>query len=116
MNEEEKEVYQTLTDEKNAVYEELNDDFVLMLNGGLRGVELIKEEEVEEEEEGENAGVIVASGDDNTPIDNPLIPNYKEKMASVIAALDRQNELRKESELKGRKGAEVEKEISKIVN
>jgi hypothetical protein len=41
-------------------------------------------------------------------MDNPLIPNYKEKMAGIIALLDKQNELRKAAEEKGQKIHQVE--------
>jgi len=43
-----------------------------------------------------------------------MIPNYKEKMADVIAALDKQKELRKFNQEK--KDREVEKQAKEVVN
>jgi len=40
----------------------------------------------------DNAGVEVLKGDDEHEM---MIPNYKEKMADVIAMLDKQKEIRK---------------------
>jgi len=108
MNEDEKEVFEAMQDEANdEKFEEIEDDFVLMLNGGLPAIQLDEEEEKAEVDEAEddqivegpnknnNTGVMVVSDDGPMGgIENPLIPNYKEKMADIIALLDKQQEMR----------------------
>ena len=67
-----------------------------MLNEGKPALELAKEMEKPPilDPNHENAGVEVI---ENEPeMDHEMmIPNYKEKMADVIAMLDKQNEIRK---------------------
>ena len=68
---------------------------------------------------GENEGVIVI---EDKPGDQPtempgMIENYKEKMAGVIAMLDKQEEIRKDAISKGQmRSDEVEAKAKKAVN
>jgi hypothetical protein len=85
MNEEEKAVFGCLEDEKNVfagAYEELDDDFLLMLNDGQPALEQVKKEHPDHD----NAGVEVIEEEPEEENAHPMmIPNYKEKMADVIA-------------------------------
>ena len=95
MNPEERAVFDCMEDENNInaeTYEELDDDFILMLNEGKPALEKVTIQEQipvpkpEEEKAAEE-------------FDHPMmIPNYKEKMADVIAMLDKQNELRQNAQ------------------
>lgn len=95
MDEEEKAVFDCLEDEENVfnnAYDELEDDFILMMNGGKPALELIDQPPPDlDKPVGENEGVVVIEdkpGD--APVDMPgMIENYKEKMADVIAMLDK---------------------------
>ena len=90
MDEEEKAVFNCLEDEQNVfagAYEELDDDFLLMLNDGKPALEPVQREFGKPEKKDEVPEMM----DDN----EMMIPNYKERMAHVIAMLDKQNELRK---------------------
>jgi hypothetical protein len=65
-----------------------------------------------------NVGVFVVDDElqkEHGP-ENPLIPNYKEKMADIIALLDKQNEMRNAAENKGKRIHEVEKQVKQVVN
>ena len=68
MNEEEKAVFEVLQKEQGDEYQELDDDFILMLNGGIpSSKEEKKEEQIKEYEmpdKNNNAGVFVVSGTD----------------------------------------------------
>lgn len=44
MNEDEKEVFATMQEAEAQQYEEIDDDFILMLNGGVAALELTEEE------------------------------------------------------------------------
>jgi hypothetical protein len=101
MNEEEKAVFDCLEDEKNVfegAYEELDDDFLLMLNDGKPALEHINKPPPMLDPNHENAGVEVFDDkEESKEMDHPMmIPNYKEQMKDVIAMLDKQNELRKQ--------------------
>ena len=61
-----------------------------MLNGGLpASKEEEKDDQIKEKElpdKNNNAGVFVVSGTDGQDsLENPLIPDYKERMAGIIA-------------------------------
>lgn len=95
MNQEERAVFDCLEDENNINaenYEELDDDFLLMLNDGKPALEKVTIHEqipVQKPEEKKAA----------EEFEHPMmIPNYKEKMADVIAMLDKQNEIRKNAQ------------------
>jgi hypothetical protein len=86
MNVEEKAVFECLEDEQlvhEGAYEELDDDFILMLNDGKPAVELAKEMKPPPmlDPSHENAGVEIIEEAEH----EMMIPNYKEKMADVIA-------------------------------
>ena len=101
MNEEEKAVFDVLENEQQVGAgedDELGDDFVLMLNGGVPALELIEGDPSGPVNEAhDNQGVIVL---DEVLKDTPdgeglanhpgMLPNYKERMAGVIAMLDKQ--------------------------
>jgi hypothetical protein len=99
MNEEEKAVFNCLEDEKNVFegnYEELDDDFIMMLNDGKPALEQFGEIEKPPvlDPEHENAGVIIIEeekGEEGISggLMEHMIPNYKEKMADVIAMLEK---------------------------
>jgi len=112
MNEEEKAMYnvvdniniynhQDTTIGVDGTYEELDDDFILALNGGVPALELIDKDQLpvnNDESINDNIGVIhvddikpTESGDNN----EPGITNYKEKYADVIAMLEKQEEFKK---------------------
>ena len=99
MTVEEKAVFDCLEDDLNVIagaYDELDDDFLLMLNDGMPALEDIAKLQQPPmlDAEHENAGVVIIEDDENEV--NPLmIPNYKEQMAGVIAMLDKQQEIRK---------------------
>lgn len=100
MNDEEKAVFDCLQDEQNVfanAYDELEDDFIMMLNDGKPALEQIKEMEPPPmlDADHDNAGVVVLKDDEADLMEDMMIPNYKEKMADVIAMLDKQNEIRK---------------------
>ena len=91
MNEEEKAVFGCLEDEKNVfdgAYEEFDDDFMMMLNDGKPALELAKDMEKPPmlDPNHENAGVEIIQPEIEHEM---MIPNYKEKMADVIAMLDK---------------------------
>jgi hypothetical protein len=107
MDEDGKEVFRLLnpynvlaTDD--GEYAEIDDDFILMLNGGVAPSELIKEKKIDSSAY-DNKGVIhfdellkkagpeTGEGMSNDP---NMIDNYKERMADVIAMLDKQKEYR----------------------
>lgn len=91
-----------------------------MLNEGKPALELAKEMEKPPilDPNHENAGVEVI---ENEPeMDHEMmIPNYKEKMADVIAMLDKQNEIRKkiqQEKIDNKTAQKIEKEAMKAVN
>ena len=100
MTEEEKAVFECLEDEQNVfagAYDELDDDFLLALNDGKPALEQIEKLQppptLEQEHENANVEVLKAEGEQE---EHPMmIPNYKEKMADVIAMLDKQKDIRK---------------------
>ena len=85
MNDEEKAVFDCLEDEQlvhEGAYEELDDDFILMLNDGQPAIELAKEMKPPMlDPTHENAGVEVVKDEAH----EMMIPDYKERMADVIA-------------------------------
>lgn len=98
MTVEEKAVFDCLEDDVNVfkgAYEELDDDFLLMLNDGKPALELTNKPPPSlGVSNHENAGVeIIKEEDAEHPM---MLPNYKDRMADVIAMLDKQNDLRKE--------------------
>ena len=100
MNVEEKAVFDCLEDEKlvhEGAYEELDDDFILMLNDGKPALELASEMKPPPmlDANHDNAGVEVVK-DEDLEDHGMMIPNYKEKMADVIAMLDKQQDLRQQ--------------------
>ena len=110
MNEEEKAVFDCLEDDVNVfagAYDDLEEDFMLTLNGGQPALELITEMPKERHE---NEGIIVVE-----EVEHPMmIENYKERMADVIAMLAKQEEIRKEAVYYGKKVNESE--VKKAVN
>lgn len=122
MHEEEKALFDCMEDHENVfagAYEELEDDFVLMMNGGKPALELIKDQKLIDMDKPvhENEGVIVVDTKEDKGFEHPMmIENYKEKMADVIAMLDKQEEIRKDAISKGVKPQDVEKEAKKAVN
>jgi hypothetical protein len=105
MNEEERAVFDCLEDDVNVfagAYEDLEEDFMMTLNGGQPALELITEFPKEKHE---NEGLIIVEEDAQHPM---MIENYKEKMADVIAMLAKQEELRKEAVYFGKKVNESE--------
>ena len=129
MNDDEKEVFNLMEDELNIKEETgaIDDDFILMLNGGIPALEHVAAEKKRRANASgeDNTGVIVFS-DENAPPESVgehpmMIPNYKEKMAGVIALLEKQEEMRKQAQLAKeaknvKKEIEVEKELKKMVN
>lgn len=111
MNVEEKAVFDCLNDEQNVfadAYEELEDDFILMLNDGKPALEQINQINRAQilNDNHENAGVEIIQGEPEDGImAQNMIPNYKEKMKEVIAMLDKQTEIRKAAEGKTYKEA-----------
>jgi len=95
MHEEEKALFDCMEDHENVfagAYEELEDDFVLMMNGGKPALELIKDQKLIDMDKPvhENEGVIVVDTKEDKGFEHPMmIENYKEKMADVIAMLDK---------------------------
>ena len=90
MNAEEKAVFECMNDEINVfegAYEELEDDFINMLNDGKPALQFVdpappKPKEEEKEEEGNNDGPVGF-------FEENMLPDYKERMADVIAMLDK---------------------------
>jgi hypothetical protein len=106
MNDEEKAVFDCLEDTENVfanAYDELEEDFMLILNDGKPALELIDQVPVDlDKPVGENEGIIVVEDKPGEEGQMPgMIENYKEKMADVIAMLDRQEEIRKDAISKG---------------
>jgi len=65
-----------------GAYEELDDDFILMLNDGKPAIELAKEMKPPMlDATHENAGVEVVKDEDH----ELMIPDYKERMTDIIA-------------------------------
>jgi hypothetical protein len=86
-----------MEDEENVhigAYDELDDDFILMLNDGKPALELAKEMKPPPmlDHTHENAGVEILEPEAEEH--EMMIPNYKEKMADVIAMLNKQNDIR----------------------
>jgi hypothetical protein len=124
MNPEEKAVNDCLNDEINVfagAYDELEDDFIMMLNDGKPALELINSMPAPPmlDNQHENAGVQIIKeipGEEGS-MGGHMIPNYKEQMADVVAMLDKQKEIRKAAEGKTLKEAQAsEKEAVKAVN
>jgi hypothetical protein len=103
MNPEEKAVFECLEDDVNVfagAYDDLEDDFMMTLNGGQPALELINMPK----EKHENEGIIIVE-----EAEHPMmIENYKEKMADVIAMLAKQEDIRKEAVTLGKKVNESE--------
>ena len=122
MNEEEKAVFDCMEDEQNVhegAYEEFDDDFMMMLNDGKPALELAKEMKPPPilDPTHENAGVEIIEPE--VVEHEMMIPNYKEKMADVIAMLDKQNEIRKTMKIEKideKQAMKIEKEAIKAVN
>jgi hypothetical protein len=116
MHEEEKAIFDCMEDEVNVfadAYEELDDDFILQMNNGKPALELIHDAKYVDLDKPahENEGIIIVKDDpeNKNEIDHPMmIDNYKEKMADVIAMLDKQEEIRKDAINRGVKVKEVE--------
>lgn len=113
MTTEEKAVFDCLEDDKNVfdgAYEELDDDFLLMLNDGKPALEHVNKPPPMLDSNHENAGVEVLKADEEE--EHPMmIANYKDQMKDVIAMLDKQNELRKLGNTK-----QIESEAKQAVN
>ena len=79
-------------------YEELDDDFILALNGGVPALELIdKEPKTKHNTINDEAGMLI---EDLPPVagkddEGGMIDNYKERMADVIAQLEKQEDFKK---------------------
>jgi hypothetical protein len=83
MNEEEKAINDCMNDDLNVfegAYDELEDDFVLMLNEGKPALEQIKAMGPPPilNSQHENAGVEVLKEEDDGVMNSNMIPNYKE--------------------------------------
>jgi len=91
MTTEEKAVFDCLEDDKNVfdgAYEELDDDFLLMLNDGKPALEHVNKPPPMLDSNHENAGVEVLKADEEE--EHPMmIANYKDQMKDVIAMLDK---------------------------
>ena len=89
MNPDEREVFECLEDEVNVfngAYEELPDNFMELLNGGvIEEKPQLNYEEVEENKQ------IIRFDDKEDPMGSHpmMIENYKEKVADVVAMLDK---------------------------
>ena len=125
MNEEERAVFDCMEDEMNVfagAYEELDDDFLLALNDGkpaLEGMQPLKAPPtLTNDQDHDNAGVEVLKVEGEQEEHPMMIPNYKEKMADVIAMLDKQKDIRKDIiNIKSGKDANVlEREAKTVVN
>ena len=117
MTEEEKAVFDCLEDDVAVfagAYDDLQDDFMLMLNGGKPALELINNMPKPKHE---NDGIIIVEDEGPATAEHPMmIENYKEKMADVIAMLAKQQEIRDEAVAKGLKPKEVETEAKEAVD
>jgi hypothetical protein len=127
MNVEEKAVFECLEDEENVhvgAYEELEEDFMLMLNDGKPALEIARKMDPPPvlDSTHENAGVIVLKddgGDDGEGeglMGENMIPNYKEKMTDVIAMLDKQKEIRQQFQENRKEAKNQEEEAIQAVN
>jgi len=119
MTEEEKEVFAEMdkVSDKDREEVEIEDDFIMMLNGGKPAFDIA----ARERRGGENADIIVVDNlkDEEHPtdgVDSHMIPNYKEKMKDVIAALEKQEQLREAGKAKGRRDLDIDKEVKAVVN
>lgn len=110
MDEEEKAVFNCLEDDQNVfagAYEELDDDFLLMLNDGKPALEPVRREFLQPQKEEQPP---------EYDEDEGMIPNYKERMAHVIAMLDKQNEIRKVQASTKQEKKVIEAEAKAAVN
>jgi len=87
MTEEEKAVFECMEDEKNVFdgqYEELDDDFLAELNEGAPAMEstLVKPPVLGHED-------LEPLEEEKEDPESMMLPDYKEKMADVIAMLDK---------------------------
>ena len=96
--------------EKKMVYEEIEDDFISILNGGMPALELISEvdkKKFENEAINDNQDVIVVGEENDDEMeedqDPNMISNYKERMKNVLELLEKQQDYKKEAALQGEK-------------
>ena len=126
MNPEEKAVFAVLDGSDDEANDEVDDDFLAMLNDGQPGLELVgaKEKAAEKARQDfsaaqENQGVIVIKdepGQDGLSQHPMMISNYKERMADVIQMLEKQQEFKQEAVQTGERADVVDVRARSLVN
>ena len=126
MNPEEQAVFAVLDGSDVGADDEIDDDFIAMLNDGKPALQLAATTEkeatpvVEEASAAaENAGVVVLK-DEQGPdgvVEHPMmIENYKERMTHVIQMLEKQEEFKKEAAQTGQRLDVIDVQARSLVN
>lgn len=126
MNPEEQAVFAVLDGSDVGADDEIDDDFIAMLNDGEPALQLAATTEkkatpvVEEASAAaENAGVVVLKdeqGPDGVAEHPMMIENYKDRMAHVIQMLEKQEEFKKEAAQTGQRLDVIDAQARSLVN
>lgn len=120
MNPEEQAVFTVLDGSDIGADDEIDDDFIAMLNDGKPALQLVgAEQKNETSAAAENAGVLVPKeepGQDSMSQHPMMIENYKERMANVIQMLEKQEEFKKEAAQAGQRPDVIAAQARSLVN